>query len=72
VADAPAGVRSEAALAAVLPDKTLMRWLIVLAIAVAALILGYVGLTEYLSAQQTPEYGRGWADMLYTTSSFSC
>jgi hypothetical protein len=65
VADAPAGVRSRASLAAVLPDKTLVRWLIVVGIAVAALILGYVGLHEYLSAHKTPEYGRGWADILY-------
>ena len=65
MADPPAGVSSKAALAAMLPDKTLLRWLIVLAIAVAALILGYVGLTEYLAARQTPEYGRGWADIFY-------
>lgn len=64
MADAPAGVRSKAALA-VWPDKTLVRWLIVLGIAVAALILGYVGLNEYLSQQKTPEFGRGWADILF-------
>ena len=65
MADAPAGVRTKAALAAVLPDKSLVRWLVVLAIAVAALILGYVGLNEYLTAAKASEYGRGWADILY-------
>jgi len=44
----------------------LARWLIVLAIAAAALILGYLGLNQYLSHQQAPAaYGRGWADILF-------
>jgi voltage-gated potassium channel Kch len=46
-------------------DKALGRWLIVLGIAAAALVLGYVGLTGYLSRPQVQGFGRGWADILY-------
>ena len=46
-------------------DKTLGRWLIVLGIATVALVLGYVGLNGYLSHQRVPEFGKGWADILF-------
>jgi hypothetical protein len=51
-------------------NRTLIRWLAVAALAVAALVLGYIGLREYvsqqyLSAKAVPEYGRGWADILF-------
>ena len=57
--------RSEAAVAGWLLDKRLLRWLIVLGIAAVALILGYLGLSEYLSHQTVPEFGMGWADILF-------
>jgi RyR domain-containing protein/TrkA family protein len=54
----------------VFPNRTLVRWLVVGTFAVAALVLGYIGLREYvlqqyLSSKAIPEYGRGWADILY-------
>lgn len=54
----------------VFPNRALTRWLIVGALAAAALVLGYDGLREYvsqqyLSAKAMPEYGRGWADILF-------
>jgi voltage-gated potassium channel Kch len=57
VAEVPASVSRNGMLA---------RWLIVIAIAAVALILGYFGLNQYLSHQQAPAaYGRGWADVLF-------
>jgi voltage-gated potassium channel Kch len=57
VAEVPASVSRNGMLA---------RWLIVIAIAAVALILGYFGLSQYLSHQQAPAaYGRGWADILF-------
>lgn len=42
------------------------RWLIVLVIAVVALVLGLIGLNQYLSHQKAPAaYGRSWLDILY-------
>jgi hypothetical protein len=46
-------------------NKVLGRWLIVLGIAATALILGYIGLNNYLSHQTVPEFGKGWADILF-------
>jgi hypothetical protein len=43
----------------------LTRWLIVLTIAAAALIIGYLGLSEYLSHQSGQDFGKGWADVLF-------
>jgi voltage-gated potassium channel Kch len=57
MAEAPASVSRNGMLA---------RWLIVVAIAAVALILGYLGLNRYLSHQQAPAaYGQGWADILF-------
>ena len=61
--DVPAGSRSKAAVAGIRLDKVPWRWLIVAGMAVAAFILGYVGLAAYLSAHKMPGYGRGWADI---------
>jgi voltage-gated potassium channel Kch len=52
------------------PNKALVRWLVVGAFAAVALILGYIGLREYVLQQYlrpkaVPEYGRGWADILF-------
>jgi voltage-gated potassium channel Kch len=54
----------------VFPNRTLVRWLVVGAFAAVALVLGYIGLREYVSQQYlspkaVPEYGRGWADILF-------
>jgi voltage-gated potassium channel Kch len=47
-------------------NGALARWLIVLVIAAVALILGYIGLRQYLSHQKAPAaYGAGWADILF-------
>jgi voltage-gated potassium channel Kch len=46
-------------------DLRLARFLGVFAIAMLALILGYIGLNEYLSHQTVPQYGTGWADILF-------
>ena len=47
-------------------DRALLQWLIVLAIAVAALIIGYLGLNQFLSHQKAPAmYGQGKFDILY-------
>ncbi len=51
-------------------NRILIRWLAVAAFAVTALVLGYIGLREYvsqqyLSAKAVPQYGRGWADILF-------
>ena len=47
-----------------------MRWLVVGAFAAVALVLGYIGLREfvlqqYVPPKATPQYGRGWADILF-------
>jgi hypothetical protein len=65
VAEAPAWPRSRAVAAGPSLDRTLVRWLIVLGIAAVALILGYIGLDDYLSHQPVPQFGRGWADVLF-------
>ena len=64
VAEVPTGPRGETAAVGLFLGKTLGRWLIVLAIAAAALVLGYVGLTEYLSQPKVQGFGKGWADIL--------
>jgi len=46
-------------------DKAVRRWLVVLVIAAVALILGYLGLDEYLSRHPTLPYGRGRLDILF-------
>ncbi len=46
-------------------DKALGRWLVVLGIAAVALVLGYVGLHEYLSRQTVQGFGKSWADILF-------
>jgi voltage-gated potassium channel Kch len=34
-------------------------------IAVVAFALGYIGLSDFLSHQKTPQFGQGWADIVY-------
>lgn len=46
-------------------DKRLARFLGVLAVAVAALVLGYAGLSQYLSRHVGGDFGRGWSDILF-------
>lgn len=51
-------------------NRALVRWVVVGAFAALALVLGYIGLREYVSQQYlpskaVPEYGRGWADILF-------
>lgn len=53
-------------------DLRLARFLGVFAIAMLALIPGYIGLNEYLSHRTVPRYGTGWADILFTISSCLC
>jgi TrkA-N domain len=65
VSEAAAKPRSQAAAAGLFLDKVLGRWLIVLGIAAVSLVLGYIGLNEYLSHQPTPMFGRSWTDILY-------
>ena len=65
MAEVPTRPRSEAAAEGLFLEKALRRWLIVLGIAAAALILGYLGLNEYLSHGTVPEFGNGWADILF-------
>jgi len=65
VARGPARPRSGTAGASLFPNKTLTRWLIVAGIAVAALIIGYIGLYQYLSRQAVPQYAKGWADIVF-------
>lgn len=65
MAKGPARPRSGTAGASLFPNKTLARWLIVAGIAVAALIIGYIGLYQYLSRQAVPQYARGWADIVF-------
>jgi predicted enzyme related to lactoylglutathione lyase len=54
----------------VFPNRALTRWLIVGLFAAVALVLGYIGLRayvlqQYLPPKAVPEYGRGWADILF-------
>ena len=65
MAEAAAKRRSQAAVAGLFLDKVLGRWLIVLVIAVVSLILGYIGLNEYLSHNPASGFGRGWTDILF-------
>jgi len=65
VAEVPAGPRSQAAVAGLFLDKALRRWLVVLGIAVAALILGYLGLDEYLSHHAGSQFGKSRPDILF-------
>ena len=46
-------------------DKALRRWLVVVGIAAVALILGYLGLDEYLSHHPASPYSRGRLDILF-------
>ena len=43
----------------------LARGLAVLAIAITALVLGYLGLHQFLTHQHTPVFGTSWADTTY-------
>ena len=63
MAEASAGPRSEAAAAGLFMEKALRHWLVVLGATAAGLILGYLGLREYLS--QHPSFGRSWTDILF-------
>jgi len=65
VAEVSARPRSQAAFAGLFLDKAVRRWLVVLVIAAVALILGYLGLDEYLSRHPTLPYGRGRLDILF-------
>ena len=50
-------------MAGLFPEKALRHWLVVLGATAAGLILGYIGLHEYLS--QHPSLGRSWTDVLF-------
>jgi TrkA-N domain/RyR domain len=66
MAGVPASATSWAPAEGTSRNGLLARWLIVLAIAAVAFILGIIGLNQYLSHQQAPPaFGRGWADILY-------
>ena len=65
MAEVPARPRSQAAVAGLFLDKALRRWLLVLGIAALALILGYLGLNEYLSHHPALGFGRGRTDILF-------
>jgi len=65
VAEVPARPRSQAAFAGLFLDKALRHWLVVLVIAGVALILGYLGLNEYLSHSPKLGFGRGRLDILF-------
>ena len=65
MAEVSARPRSQAAVAGLFLDKTLRRWLIVLGIAAVALILGYLGLNEYLSHHPKLGFGSRWTDILF-------
>jgi len=43
----------------------MLRALIFLGVAATAVVLGYVGFSEYLSHYAAQTFGRGWADILY-------
>jgi len=66
VAGATAGSQGRSVVTVMLSDRTLVRWLLVLVAAVAALVLGYIGLSGYLAHQPSPpQFGRSWADILF-------
>ena len=65
MAKAAARPRSQAAVAGLFLDKALRRWLIVLGIAAVALILGYIGLNQYLSHHPRLMFGSSWTDILF-------
>ena len=66
MADVAASSESRAASEGMTRNGALARWLIVLAIAAVALVLGIIGLNQFLSHQKAPAaYGQGWADILY-------
>ena len=65
MAEVPARPRSQAAFAGLFLDKALRHWLVVLVIAGVALILGYLGLNEYLSHSPKLGFGRGRLDILF-------
>ena len=65
MAEVPARPRSRAAFAGLFLDKPVRRWLVVLVIAGVALILGYLGLNEYLSHNPKLGFGRGRPDILF-------
>ncbi len=65
MAEVPARPRRQAAFAGLFLDKALRRWLVVLVIAVVALILGYLGLDQYLSHHPTLMFGRRRTDILF-------
>jgi hypothetical protein len=65
VAKGSAGLRDEVASASMLPRSALWRLLLVVGMAIAALILGYIGLSQYLSQQAVPQYAKGWTDIVF-------
>lgn len=65
MAEMSARPRSRATVAGLFLDQALRRWLIVLGIAAVALILGYLGLYEYLSRHPMLDYGRGRPDIFF-------
>ena len=65
MAGVAAGPAGGADLGSSRPGRTLARWCVVLVIAVVAFALGYIGLSDFLSHQKTPQFGQGWADIVY-------
>ena len=65
MAEVSARPRSQAAIAGLFLDEALRRWLVVFGIAAVALILGYLGLDEYLSHHPTLMFRRGRLDILF-------
>jgi hypothetical protein len=65
MAEVPPTATSRPATEGMPRDGVLTRWLIVLAIGAVALILGIIGLNQYVSHQKMPVFGRGWLDILY-------
>ena len=65
MAKGSAGLRDEVASASMLPRSALWRLLLVVGMAIAALILGYIGLSQYLSHQVVPQYAKGWTDIVF-------
>ncbi len=65
MAKGSAGLRHRVAAASMLPRRGLWRLLLVVGMAIAALILGYIGLSQYLSQQVVPQYAKGWTDIVF-------
>ena len=65
MAKGSAGLRDGVAAASMLPRRVLWRVLLVAGMAIAALILGYIGLSQYLSQQVVPQYAKGWTDIVF-------